>query len=84
MLDREYHPFAISKPRVPCKLCMYTGIDMGDRMTRTEKMKLESELRRKRILHVPVKKCHFNCLNFSGGIKFNVDLCAKSFNNFHG
>ena len=55
-LDGEYHPFVTSKPRVPCKSYMFNGIEMEDRMNRTEKKKLESLLNRKVILHVPVNK----------------------------
>ena len=63
---------------------MFNVIDMEDRMTITEKDKLESELRRKGILHEPVNKRHSNCLNVSRCVCCNVDLCAKCFNNFHG
>ena len=53
-------------------------------MTRTEKRKRESELRRKGILHVPVNKRHRNCLNISRCVRCNVDLSAQCFNHFHG
>ena len=43
-------------------------------MTRTEKNKPESELRRKGIPHVPVNKRHRNCMNISRCVKCNVDL----------
>ena len=39
----EYHPFVISKPRVPYQLCMYNGREMVDRMTRTEKISLNQD-----------------------------------------
>ena len=43
-LDREYHTFGTSKPRVTCQLCMFNVREMEDIMIRTEKKKLESVL----------------------------------------
>ena len=78
-LDGEYHPFVSSKPRVTCELCMFNERYMEDVLIRTEKKKLESELRRKGILYVTVNKLHRNCLNVSRCIRCNDDICAQCF-----
>ena len=56
---------------------------MEDKLTRTEKKKLESELRRKGVLHMPLNKHHRNCLEIFICDRCTVDLCAQYFNSFH-